>query len=67
MSLISLSFPTCTLSLQDLKTELDFRHVAGFVTGDDGETPPIDVPGITKRLDPIKRMCKSDVPTDLVT
>jgi hypothetical protein len=52
--------------LQDLKLELDFRHVAGYVTGDDGEGPPVDVPAVMKRLDTIKRMCKSDVPSDLV-
>jgi hypothetical protein len=52
--------------LQDLKLELDFRHVAGYVTGDDGEGPPVDVPAVMKRLETIKRMCKSDVPSDLV-
>lgn len=52
--------------LQELKLELDFRHVAGYVTGDDGEAPPLDVPTVMKRLDTIKRMCKSDVPSDLV-
>jgi hypothetical protein len=52
--------------LAELQVELAYQHVSGFVTGEDGESAPVDVPMVKKRLETIKEACKSEVPVDLV-
>ena len=51
--------------LQELEQELTFQHVNGFVTGEDGESAPIDVAMVKKRLETVKEACKSKAPVEL--
>ena len=51
--------------LRDLLCELKFQKVAGFVTGDEGETPPVDVSFVLKRFEVVKQAVRSEFPSDL--